>query len=81
MTDEYADAALRRLLAEDAAIAELGIDVDSHGERIVLRGYVESEQRREEIARRVCDLMPGRLVHNEIVVISAGPPSGPEALP
>lgn len=80
MPDNYADARLHRLFAEESEIAELGIDVDSHGDHIVLRGAVESEHRREQIARRVAEELPDLVVHNEIAVIGVGPPAEPEAL-
>lgn len=80
MSDEYANAVLQRVFAEDPAIAEQGIEVDSRRDRIVLRGQVETERRRDEIGRRVADLMPGRTVQNEIVVVGVGPPAAPESL-
>jgi len=79
MTD-YDDARLRRTLAEDVGIAELGIDVVTEDERIVLRGHVESPQRREAIERRVSASQPGREVVNEIIVVATDPPTHVEEL-
>jgi hypothetical protein len=83
MTDPagaYADAALQRLLAEDDGIAELGIDIVMQGDVVVLRGTVESEQRREEITRRVAEHLPECQIRDDIAVAPAQPPAGPEVL-
>lgn len=79
MTNEYVDAAVQRVLAEDE-IAQLGIEVTSRGDRMVLQGTVGSEQRREEIARRVAQLVPDRIVQNEITVVRAHAPEAAEEL-
>jgi hypothetical protein len=38
MHDEYREAQLRRLFAEDSEVAELGIDITLHGPVVVLSG-------------------------------------------
>jgi hypothetical protein len=87
MTDEYTDAALQRSLAEDSRIAELGIEVTRKGDVIVLCGQVESRERRDAIERRVIEYLgaqspesPCRLV-NELIVVTADPPTQAEDLP
>jgi BON domain len=80
MADEYADADLQRALAEDAHIAELGVEVIPRGDYVVLRGYVESDERREAIERRASAQMPNCRVVNEIVVLPADPPPRTEQL-
>jgi osmotically-inducible protein OsmY len=74
MTDDYTCAAVQRALAEDAAISELGIDVVCRDDRVILSGSVESAARREEIARRVAEVVPDRGVVNEITVAPVYPP-------
>jgi hypothetical protein len=81
MADDYVDAEVRRVLAEDAGIAELGIEVIAHADRIVLRGQVESPERRDAIGRRVAGYLPDHRVHNDIVVIETDPPDHAEELP
>jgi hypothetical protein len=81
MRDEYADADLQRALAEDAQIAEQGIEVIPRGDYVVLRGHVESEERRAAIERRAAADMPDCRVVNEIAVLPADPPPRTERLP
>ncbi|MGE5829130.1 MAG: BON domain-containing protein [Micromonosporaceae bacterium] len=81
MADEYADAELQRILAEDAHIAELGIEVIPRGDYVVLRGQVATEERRAAIEQRAVTQMPQCRVVNEIVVLPADPPPRMEQLP
>jgi osmotically-inducible protein OsmY len=81
MTDEYADAQLQRAISEDAGIAELGIDIVTRGDCVVLNGHVESPERREAIERLVTEHLPGLRLLNEIVVLKAEPPGRAEELP
>ncbi|HEX6872686.1 MAG TPA: hypothetical protein VF163_16440, partial [Micromonosporaceae bacterium] len=62
-------------------IAEQGIDVLVRHGAVMLTGDVESQARRDEIARRVGELLPGLPVRNDIVIISTQPPEEPEELP
>lgn len=80
MSDEYADAKLRRAMAEEVEIAELGIEIVPHGDWVALHGQVETPQRREAIERRVAQQLPGCRVLNEIVVLRAEAPGRPEEL-
>ena len=52
------EAAVQRLLTEDAAIAEQGITVQRRDDLVVLGGEVESAQRRDEICRAVTAHFP-----------------------
>lgn len=85
MPDDYVDAEVHRVLAEDGRIAEQGIEVIAQADHIVLRGHVESEERRDAIARRVAEHLQSRVhhprVHNEIVVTETDPPDHAEELP
>lgn len=80
MTEDYTDALVQRALAEDDAIAELGIDVVDQDDCLVLSGHVESEQRRDDVRRRVAELCPDRRIVNEIVVVAAAGPVEPEEI-
>lgn len=80
VSDPYADAELQRALAEDVRVAELGIDIVTHADCVVLRGQVETQQRRAEIERQVMLRMPQRRVVNEIVVVEVHPPASAEEL-
>jgi hypothetical protein len=78
---EYDEAALQRLLTEDAALGEQGIEVTRREGVVVLTGCVESEARRDQVARRVADCLPGHEVRNDIVVVPVAAPTDPEAIP
>ena len=82
MSHEYTDAHLQRVLAEDARIAELGIDVAvGRDNTIVLSGHVESQERCRAIEERVRQECPDCDIVNELVVVSTDPPTRAEALP
>ena len=81
MADDYVDAEVQRVLAEDPRIAELGIEVIARANHIVLRGQVESEERRDAIAREVAERLRNHRIHNEIGVIGTDPPDRAEELP
>jgi len=76
----YDEAAVQRLLTEDASLAEQGIDVTRREGAIVLTGSVESEERRTHVAERVAECLPGDEVRNDIVVVPVQPPAEPEAI-
>ncbi|MFF0721271.1 hypothetical protein [Micromonospora sp. NPDC003816] len=79
--DEYVEAEIHRLLAEDPAVAEQGISVVRTDRGLVLRGEVESAHRREEILRRVAERFPEEPVTSDIGVIRAQAPTEIEQLP
>jgi osmotically-inducible protein OsmY len=76
----YDEAALQRLLTEDADLAEQGIEVTRREGVVVLTGCVETEERRAQVAERVAECLPGDEVRNDIVVVPVQPPTEPEAL-
>ncbi len=78
--DEYAEASAQRDLAEDAGIAEQGIEIVRRDGCVVLSGQVESEHRRGLIAERVAAHFPHHEVRNDIAVVRAGRPSEAEEL-
>jgi BON domain len=65
----YVAARIKRKLAEDDRIAELGIHVDVRGQEVFLRGQVNSEERRWQIAAVAQEDEPGLHFHNEINVV------------
>ncbi|MFI7605676.1 hypothetical protein ACIBTV_11190 [Micromonospora sp. NPDC049366] len=79
--DEYLEAEIHRLLAEDPSVAEQGITVVRRENGLVLYGEVESRHRREEILRRVSERFPDLPVTSEIGVIRTQAPTEIEQLP
>ncbi|MBM0228311.1 MULTISPECIES: hypothetical protein [Micromonospora] len=79
--DEYVEAEIHRLLAEDPAVAEQGITVVHRERGLVLYGEVESPHRREEILRRVAERFPDLPITSDIGVIRAQAPTQAEELP
>jgi hypothetical protein len=79
--DEYVEAEIHRMLAEDPAVAEQGINVVRTERGLVLNGEVESPHRREEILRRVAERFPQTPVSSDIGVIRAQAPTDVEQLP
>ena len=79
--DEYVEAAVQRLLTEDADIAEQGISVARREHKLVLCGEVESRQRRDEILRLVTEAFPDVHVTSDIGVTRAQAPTEVEELP
>ncbi|MEV4416762.1 hypothetical protein [Catellatospora sp. NPDC049609] len=77
ISDEYADAAVHRMLTEDGTICEQGIEVIRRDGTVLVRGQVESPARRDAIVARVAGEFPDRRIQNDIVVTTVGAP--PEA--
>ncbi|HEX6498097.1 MAG TPA: BON domain-containing protein [Micromonosporaceae bacterium] len=78
--DEYVEAAVQRLLAEHPNLGEQGLVVVRHERDLILRGEVESRQRRDEIERLVAEHFPGVRVRCDIGVVRSQPPSEAEEL-
>jgi hypothetical protein len=78
--DEYTEAQIQRALTEDVDIAEQGITVIRREHALVLCGEVESEHRRDEIVRRVRELVPGVPIACDIGITRAQAPSEVEEL-
>lgn len=79
--DEYVEADIQRLLAEDPDVAEQGITVVRNERGLVLYGEVESSHRREEILRRVAERFPDVAITSDIGVIRTQAPTEIEQLP
>jgi osmotically-inducible protein OsmY len=80
MSDEYADASVHRMLAEDGTISEQGVEVIRRDGSVLLRGQVESAARRDAIGERVASLFPDKHVCNDIVVTAVAGPTEPEVI-
>lgn len=79
--DEYLEAAVQRLLTENPDVAEQGITVSRRERALILRGEVESVQRREEILRLVMSRFPDVPVRADIKLIRTNAPTEVEELP
>jgi osmotically-inducible protein OsmY len=78
--DEYVEAAVHRLLTEDAAIAEQGIEVMRRGGTLTLRGQVESAERRDAIGAKVAEHFPDCELRNDITISAVHCPPESEEL-
>jgi hypothetical protein len=78
--DDYAEAEIQRLLAEDGKVAEQGITVQRREHTLVLRGEVESAQRRDEICRQITTHFPDAEIACDIGVVRASAPSDVEEI-
>lgn len=79
--DEYTEAAVQRLLTEDAGIAEQGLTIVRRKDRLVLYGEVESPQRREHILGLIAEKFPEVPLSVDIGVTRAQEPTEVEELP
>ena len=61
-------------LAEDARTVELGIQVDVHGDVVVLRGQVGTPRRRALVEAVARESAGGRRFANDVVVADQRPP-------
>lgn len=77
---QYDVAALRRALAEDPRTAELGVHVRIRGDQLFLSGGVACEQRRAAVAEVAAEHADGLVLHNEVHIVPADPPTGQEDL-
>jgi hypothetical protein len=78
--DEYLEAEIQRLLSEDGRVAELGITVQRREHLVVLGGEVESEQRRDEICKRINERFPDVKITCDIGITRAQSPDEVEEI-
>lgn len=78
--NEYTEGRVQQLMAEDGRLAEQGIDVLRDDDGLLLRGEVESPQRRERIRQIVTGAFPGVRIRYEIGVTAAEEPPGMEEI-
>ncbi|ASW56383.1 hypothetical protein [Plantactinospora sp. KBS50] len=77
---EYLEAAVQRLLTENADVAEQGITATRRDNTLVLCGEVESAQRRDEILRLVVERFPDVPVTVDIGLVRSHTPTDAEEL-
>jgi hypothetical protein len=78
--DDYLEAEIQRLLAEDGAVAEQGITVQRREHTLILSGEVESPQRRDEICRRITSRFPDVAIACDIGIVRAQAPTEVEEI-
>jgi RecB family endonuclease NucS len=78
--DEYVEAEVQRMLAEDIGVAEQGITVVRREHTLILSGEVESQARRDEVIRLTGERFPDVAIEADIGVIRAGVPTEVEEL-
>jgi hypothetical protein len=78
--DEYAEAAIQRLLTEHPDLGEQGIMLTRREHRLVLSGEVETPQRAEQIRALVHEAVPDVELVCDIGVTRAGMPTDHEDL-
>lgn len=73
--DGYLCERVRRALAGDPRVGELGIAIRVAAGRIFLTGSVATPERQQAIADVVAEVAPGHDVHNDVAVtpLGAGP--------
>lgn len=79
--DEYVEAAVQRLLTENAEVAEQGIIAVRRDHTLILRGEVESRQRRDQILRLVTEKFPDVQLSVDIGITRTQEPTEVEELP
>lgn len=79
--DEYVEAAVHRLLTEDAGIAEQGLTVVRRKNKLIVYGEVESPQRRDHILQLLADKFPDVPLSVDIGITRAQEPTEVEELP
>ena len=78
--DQYTEAQVQRLLAEDPRVAELGIRAVRVDDGLVLSGEVESAERCASIERVVHEAFPELTVHCDLGVTRVSEPDEMEKL-
>jgi predicted nucleotidyltransferase len=71
--DTYVIGRLKERLAEDPRLNELDIEIDCHGDRLLLRGEVMTEERRQTVESVAREVFPGLGVENQIRVTRISP--------
>ena len=75
---EYTAAHLRERLAEDPRTNELDIQVEQHGDNILLRGEVLSKDRRDAVEQITKEFCPKSSISNQIRILECHAPSESE---
>jgi osmotically-inducible protein OsmY len=69
-----------RVALASSPTAELGVDVAVTGGGVYLTGTVASDEHRLEVERVAAEAAEGLVVHNDLVVLHAGPDNDVEVL-
>lgn len=77
----YAVAHLRNHLAKDGRVAELDIQIEQHGNRILLRGDVCEIERKHAVEKIAKEFLPELIFENQIRVLSIEDPKEVEDMP
>jgi hypothetical protein len=78
--EDYLEAAIQRLLAEDGMVSEQGITVQRREQLVILGGEVESEQRRDEICHTITSHFPDVEIACDIGIVRAQAPTDVEEI-
>ncbi|HEX5594894.1 MAG TPA: hypothetical protein VFX61_02570 [Micromonosporaceae bacterium] len=79
--DDYLEAAVQRLLTEEADLAEQGMTLTRRNNTLILSGEVESDQRRDEMVRRLRDAFPDVHLVLDVGLTRVQEPTQAEELP
>ena len=72
---EYLIAAICEALAEDPRVSEIELDVDVRDGTAIVRGSVQTEERRRGVDQVLAERFPDLEVRNEVTVLA--PPEPP----
>jgi hypothetical protein len=76
---EYLIPRVTEALAEDPRVSELELDVELHGDTVVVGGVVPTEDRRRGVDLVLEERFPGLRARNEVTVLEpSGPPTEEE---
>lgn len=78
--DSYMAAHVSEALAQDPRVGELGIRVEINGGVVMVKGVVQTEERREAIEHVIRELLPDKEIHNRVVVEDVREAGEPEVL-
>ena len=78
---QYLVARVRDVLAHDARVAALDIDIRFVGGGIFVTGAVATAARKRAVEEVVKELLPAYTLHNQLHVLDQGPPATAEELP
>ncbi len=70
--DDYALQRLRDALANDARVAEMGLQVDVAGGKVFLTGQVATAERQAAVGTVAAEVLPDYEVHNQTSVTPVG---------
>lgn len=77
---EYIAGHIRQAFAGDSRVGDPTINVEIEGKKIYLRGYVNSDERKEALTEVAAENAPGYDIHNDVQVASPNDPGEMEKL-